>query len=258
MRVAVIGIGGVGMAHVIAATRVGFNVVALIEKDSNILGSSRQGWKNVWKNVVEEAVPQKGTIYSNSIGDIPRDVDIIIVATPPDTHVEIVDALIEANFRCRIIVEKPLSMGEVKEYPENVEVSCEWIYSSFMPTIQRFNSLGMSFTRQKKNWKYQITPLANYAPHLFSILMAKGVAGSVEIIEANKVDFSMYIGEALVYGSHHGDFGLTINGVSYSWEKDLFDKQLLSKNHPTWNSFVGFHNSIKDYIYVRNRRSLHS
>jgi len=271
MRIVVIGIGGVGMAHVCAAVRCGFEIVALVDTSSSILKQATSVWENKWLDTYETVPVQKDTHYLPNINyllkiESLRSEDlIIIIATPPHTHETIINFCLK-HFPSRILVEKPIAMVPTNLSDGRLLLSTEWIYhSKTFPTL--INTISMRYPKASTtNWGYALPAVLDFCPHLFSILLHNGYFFTkITPIKIRKDAFELVVEEEggkkinLSGGrlldeplDFEGHFGLFINGILFDWEEDLFDKQLLNIQKGSkgveWNLLQQLENQVKKYL----------
>jgi len=225
MRVGIIGVGGVGMAHVIASVRNGYEIAFIVDSNEKTLNRAEKVWENRWSNVYEYADVQFGVVYSDRV---PKNVsaDMIIIATPPATHEKILEEL--ADFKGRILLEKPVALSK-SFYSLNIEVCTEWIHHSRVHTKKVLNNLEMHYTTEPKPWKKGMPLALDFCPHLFSVMIFHGYEiEDMEIINSTETEFDIDVltsrGVVNLTGSRESDWGMGINGERYHWENDLFDK----------------------------------
>ena len=270
MRIVVIGIGGVGMAHICAAVRCGFEIIALVDTSSSILKQATGVWENRWLDTHETVPVQKGTHYLPNmngllkIGSL-RAEDLIIIATPPHTHEAIINFCLKYFPSC-ILVEKPIAMVSTNLSDDRLHLSTEWIYHSktFPSPI---NTISMRYPKASTtDWGYALPAVLDFCPHLFSIILHNGYFFTkitpikirkdvfelvVEEENGKKINLSggRLLDEPLDFENH---FGLFVNGVLFDWEEDLFDKQLLSIQKGSkgveWNLLQQLENQVKKYL----------
>ena len=270
MRIVVIGIGGVGMAHICAAVRCGFEIIALVDTSSSILKQATGVWENSWLDTHETVPVQKGTHYLPNmngllkIGSL-RAEDLIIIATPPHTHEAIINFCLKYFPSC-ILVEKPIAMVSTNLSDDRLHLSTEWIYHSktFPSPI---NTISMRYPKASTtDWGYALPAVLDFCPHLFSIILHNGYFFTkitpikirkdvfelvVEEENGKKINLSggRLLDEPLDFENH---FGLFVNGVLFDWEEDLFDKQLLSIQKGSkgveWNLLQQLENQVKKYL----------
>lgn len=261
MKVIVVGIGGVGMAHVCAAVRNGYSIVAVVDIDSGVLERSKSSWSNRWLDLSESVVPQEDVVYCRYLSDlIGIDIgqtDLIILCTPPDTHVTLAKYCLD-NFPARVLVEKPISIESSSLADDRLILSTEWIYHSkgFPSNI---DSLGMCYPKSSTtNWGYNLPAVLDFGPHLFSILVSEGynIAG-IEKRWLGKDGFHLiaFVDEGYVnlFGSRAGEnFGLFVNGELFDWEDNLFDKQLFAIESGAkgveWKRMLDLENLVKKFL----------
>ena len=270
MRIVVIGIGGVGMAHVCAAVRCGFEIVALVDTSSSILKQATNVWENHWLDTYETVPVQKDTHYLPHINGLLkigtlRSEDLIIIATPPHTHETIINFCLK-YFPSRILVEKPIAMVPTNLSDDRLRLSTEWIYhSNTFPNP--INSISMNYPKASTtDWGYALPAVLDFCPHLFSVLLHnKHILTKIVSTRIRKDTFELVIeeecgkkinlsggrllDEPLDFESH---FGLFVNGILFDWEEHLFDKQLLNIQKGLkgveWNLLQQLENRVKEYL----------
>ncbi|RJQ27290.1 hypothetical protein C4577_01610 [Candidatus Parcubacteria bacterium] len=244
MKFIVVGIGGVGMAHVCAIKRMGFEVLALVDLDEGILEKAKSKWINIWETFKEEVPVQKNCIYQTSLSGLPiTPNDIIIIATPPTTHFSLMKEALRTKAG-KILVEKPISTEMLCMSNPRLFVSAEWIYHSKLKSIDKISSLRMCYPKIPNGWDIPLE--LDFCPHFFSILISKGY--DLKYISKAKAEFgfryfcshragSTKLSKVTFSGSRFGENGLFVNGRKLNWEEDLFDKQLISLQQGKMVSF---------------------
>jgi hypothetical protein len=239
MRLAVVGVGGVGMAHVVAARRAGLDVVALVDRDEGILARARQDWSNQWLDVYERADPQPDTQYLYSAIDLPLAVDLTVIATPPDTHNTVLAACLWAT-KGRVLLEKPVSYPGVplplsKTEDVRVSVSGEWVHHTGVQTFHDpLVSLTMAFPEAHTTaWKTPLPMALDFMPHLLSIIRAK----HYWVDDIVRLDAETYLvhtsgGPIECHLRRTPPYGLWLNDTRLDWQDNLFDLQLLAGRGP--------------------------
>ena len=139
MRVAIVGIGGVGMAHAIACEKVGAQVVAVLDSNPETERFlTARTWVNAWGGHREAISPKSKPKFTTDIVEFKKiNADLLILATPTRTHVNLLCRL--GQDYDRILVEKPLaySLAELKKVPSATQlktfVSHEWLLDPAFP-----------------------------------------------------------------------------------------------------------------------------
>lgn len=249
MRVAVIGIAGVGMAHVCAARRLGMDIVALIDHDPVALAMAKVGWSNVWEGLREEVPTQPETLYLQSFPE-QCSANLVIIATPPDTHAAVLESVVTRT-RAQVLLEKPISR-ELAYFPreyDHVNVSAEWRHHSKLRG-EMPRKLAMAFPESHRTkWKHPLSAWLDFGPHLLSVLdrwaPIEGVLLSLDT--ATQDEFTAHAstirGTVELSGRRHRPYGLFVDGRMLMWENDLFDKQLRLGGW-AWDPAVTAHNLL--------------
>lgn len=264
-KISVIGIGGVGMAHVCAISRLGLKVDGLFDINPTILENAKSEWRNEWDWVLETEPAQQDVMYSTDYQDAAKlQSDLTIIATPPNSHKEITEYLLE-NTSSKILVEKPLSniIWNQPNIDTRLYVSSEWIYHSQLPnSIER--EIEMAFPSSKTTiWDCDNPAYLDFYPHLLSIIFKMGY--SVEKVEeiVKRQDFFLFeihlcrdFKKTTIYAkgirtkSHEIELGLFIDNVKFDWEMDLFDKQIdsiLKGTESLWTKILPLENLVKEF-----------
>ncbi len=148
LKVAIIGGLGVGMAHAIACSRLGYNVSAIV--DTNIGEAYKRYCKGEWENIWGPYHEKFENAYTPTImselenlflfGNEDKFYDLIIISTPTNTHISILSRLLAFPNRFgHIMCEKPLSHecegveGLIRQFGmdflnEKVSVGYKWLY----------------------------------------------------------------------------------------------------------------------------------
>lgn len=250
-KIVVIGVGGVGMAHVVGAVRSGYEIVSIVDKNKDILERCKKEWKNVWDKITEECTININCKYFTDVENLREKIDFnyCIIATPPNTHISIIKKLREFYFG-NILVEKPIS-NNIIEYNKdifyNVYVSSEWIYHSKIKNLNEINSLKMQFMKSSTTkWDNYLVAACDFIPHFISVILYKGY--KIKDIKFIKFQKDFFKGEIItdkniiiIQGDRDENGGFFINDKEFKWELNLFDNQL---------NFNGL--SIKDIIQSHN------
>lgn len=243
-RIAVVGVGGVGMAHVIAATRTGGEVTDIVDTNPPTLRRARDQWRNVWGDVVEEAEPQAGTRYWRSIqelqlagrGDV---ASLVILAVPPAFHEDVTEAALKAWPKSHIIAEKPLMFIHGSRFaPQShrLSMSAEWVHHSQAMRARSARSIGMCFPepqgdKRRRSWRL---PLAlEFMPHLLSLTAPFKDIVDMQVTHATQKAFRIEVetsaGAVTMWGDRISEPGIYFDEHRYPWENDLFDKQIAAR-----------------------------
>lgn len=225
MRVGIIGLGEVGMSHVIASQKNGHDIVYLVDIDDEILHQRSQKWESKWSDTYEWAEIQFGVIYANKI-PTKVEVDLIIIATPPKTHDLILDNLEE--FEGRILIELPAKLSD-NWHSLNLEVCSQWIHHSQINNKTVLNQLEMHYIVEPRQWNKKAHLALNFCPHLFSILIFHGYhLEDMEVIESSvdSFDIDVFTNRGIVnlIGSQDSNWGLGINGSRMKFENETVEK----------------------------------
>ena len=255
----VVGVGGVGMAHVCAIGRTGNRVKAIVDIDKNILERSQHKWENNWLDLVESTPVQSNCKYYLSVTDIDvltlKNDDVFIVATPPDTHLYITDWIL-LNTKCSLILEKPYMLPKTYRGNKRIIPSCEWVFHSKLNRYlqnHEIYSIGMRYpASHKTNWEQDT--LFDFCPHLFSILAITGdvvIKDKVNKVYGGQDKFAIVVETAnkpiLLWGDRRNTrCGLYINDELFEWENDLFDLQIqnFDKIKIHWPILLGLENQL--------------
>lgn len=268
MRIVVVGVGGVGMAHICAAGRLGLEVVGLIDANSSILRKSQSRWINQWGDITEEVEVQPNVTYSEDIRILSRldlkEDDLIILATPPHTHKALIRICLDFS-KAKILVEKPISDQIYSMWNQGrLIVSSEWVFHQGLQEVGIIKEVGMAYPcSHATDWGYKLHPLLDFGPHLFSILLSK----EYEIIFTVKgcilsnyfemgVDCIIDNARSRIefWGDRRDhDQGLFINKEKIDWQDNLFDLQLAyiqehGKGIVDWQEMLGWENQVKKFL----------
>ena len=173
-RVTIIGAGGVGKAHAIAALNLGWDIGLVIDIDPNVLiDYQKDTLVNVWGSFRETApLSDKRPFIGSTINAHDEwwqsltEQDIVIIATPNTTHDSIlkqVHGLVSEDVK--ILVEKPYQ--SVLLAP-NVFVSAEWLYHDLLNTKTPIEDIG--FCHNNYDPKIHTDLVSDLGFHLLSIL----------------------------------------------------------------------------------------
>lgn len=244
-RIVIVGLKGVGMAHLTAAGRLGYEVVALVDNDEHILEHAKQEWRNEWLDVDESTPVQPGTYYCTDVRQLVElRSDLLVLCTPPHTHVDILRKL-PVFCTEHVICEKPLLYPDTPS-PVNpctvpVTISAEWAYHTELYELEKregIQSMEMCYpTSRKTDWGYVLPDVFDFTPHFFSILEGFGRTvldmhslGSGEfVVHTDKGDC------IFKEGSRNEPYGFFVNNTVFHWQDDLFDLQLaIGHGAVTW------------------------
>jgi hypothetical protein len=252
-RVAVIGVGGVGMAHVVASERSGNKVVAIVDKNETILEKVKSEWTNSWDSV-NESVPVNSECqyFTDCLKLSSVNVDLCIIATPPETHYKIIHYL-KIFYSGKIIVEKPISL-EFALPTTNVFVSSEWIYHSKVDSLKDIRSMSMTFQKSSTTkWDKYLPAILDFIPHFISILTYKNYyIDSIEFSKTGRDSFTGTIttnkGTIEISGARDSNAGFLINNELFDWELELFDRQIQFGGLSLDNVFRSHNLLIQKYL----------
>ncbi len=221
------------MAHAIAANRVGARVVALIDTDEFILETAQKRWQNRWGGYMEGCDPHKGTIYDTEIRRLDNSPDLVILATPPKTHDNMLVAAATAWPDAHVIIEKPLFLQDrAMIYAHRASMSCEWLYHTQAAEAMEAGSLGMSFPHPIKKREWHLPLVHEFAPHLLAMLASFAEIDEIQVIHSVEDAFSLLVhtshGKRGVWGDRTSAPGIYFNEDRYGWEVNLFDKQIIA------------------------------
>ena len=252
MRVAIIGIKGIGMAHAIACELLNYDVVAVLDNDPNAEARLVGPWVNKW-GPYEESIenPLSQPMFTTDIkefGLIPA--DLLIIASPTRTHIPYL--LHFGNDFRKILVEKPLAYtkAEMDAVPQHIRdktfVGHEYLLHPFLNDYVVSRPLWLSHshsyvpTEEHKKECGVVWDLGTHA--LAHLLSAVPAAGRVryEVTWSNikptvatfglEVDMCIPAVVQVAYPTYINDglTGLFINENQLSYDKTLFTKQLLA------------------------------
>lgn len=234
--IAVVGLKGVGMAHVAAAGRLGYRVAALVDKDEAILEHCKTEWCNRWMDLVECADVQPDTLYLKDVQDLRGlDVDLLVVCSPPHTHVDILRDI--PRFAAKhVICEKPLCYPAMP--PETnpclvpVTISSEWAFHAALRELERnegIYSMEMRYpVSRNTDWGYELPDVFDFTPHFFSILEGFGR----RVLDMRQVQKGQFLvvtdkGDCTFWEGRRAEpFGFFVNNTVFHWQDNLFDLQL--------------------------------
>lgn len=233
--IGVIGIGGVGMAHICAAVRSNIQIKYLIDINDTILNNAiaSNTWVNRWGDIVEEVQKTDSVIYSKSLNIAKTiSVDLIILATPPHTHIDIITDLYP--YTQKLLCEKPCSISNYfNDIDNKIIMSTEWPYHKKIVNYNHISYLGMNFLPSKTTvWEYPFPASLDFLPHLFSILIHKKYKIQDITCKYHNNDGFLFNaktnkGDVILQGFRNSEkpLGLYINNDILNWQNDLFDIQ---------------------------------
>jgi hypothetical protein len=269
----VVGVGGVGMAHVCAAGRSGWTVRAIVEADPVTLARAKLAWKNAFDGMSETVPVQPGCRYAQKIqhlADEPSP-DLVVIATPPHTH-ERLALLAGCTWTdAAILVEKPfwLSRESVHEIGEaRVRTSGEYAFlTGLQNALKDADEILVTNTRPNRTteWGYQLTMAQDYLPHIGAILVRHlGCPPLEEIFWTERKSELFRFTGTLQFGDRR--FHITalrgeeypyqwrIGHWTFQWELELFDRQLGTPEHGLAWPGIKVVNALLDPRNVREPR----
>ncbi len=241
-KVIVVGVGGVGMAHVCAIVRTGGRVIAMIDKDRHILMQAAHGWVNQWDDKTEWVEKQAGCLYADNLLEpeiMALQPDIVAVCVPP--HALMPLAIQAANVfpNSLILVEKPVWEYKplIAEIGDRLYMSSEYIYYDALLLAVREAENLVIFSGDLTNrtrWGYRISIGQDYLPHLVGLLFVAYGGGKEYGWLSYKAGLDVAAG-VLRWGDkvfhvrmmRHEclPFEFIIDGKRFTWQDDLFDRQ---------------------------------
>lgn len=252
-KIVVVGVGGVGMAHVVASVRSGNEIISIVDINNKILEKSKKQWRNEWADVKEEVEVNKKCQYFNKIDDLKKvEFDLCIIATPPESHLSIIGE-IRNFYNGNILIEKPASNNKIWLKFKNVYVSSEWIYHSKLNTINNIESLSMQFIKSSTTkWDKYLISAMDFIPHFISVIISKGY--EIKNITFNTIDKDSFKGEIetdkniiKISGNRDSNKGFFVNDEEFEWELELFDRQIIN-NGIDINKIIPIHNILIERI----------
>jgi len=242
-RIAVVGVGGVGMAHVVAAGRLGYEVAVIVDRDPAVLARARQAWRNQFDEVDEFAPVQAGCRYFSNLRDQPNwpAVDVTILAVPPHTMERAAQQAAQIWREALILCEKPLWLSDElrASIGARLRLSGEYAYLRGLPDVMPCRAIGIESTRPTMTtfWGYRLFMLHDYGPHLGSILLRhlgpprragwESLTNKVDRF-AGRLRWDDRLIEVEATRSESVPYAWTFDGQPMHWELDLFDQQLAS------------------------------
>ena len=190
-RLTLIGAGGVGKAHAIAALNLGWEIGLVVDTDPNVLiDYKKDTLVNVWGSFRESASypNSKRPIVADNINQVNiwwetlNEQDVVIIATPNETHnslVRQIHSLVGSNVK--ILVEKPYQSDLVAP---NVFVSSEWLYHDLIGIKAPIEDLGFCHNNYDPNIHTDL--VSDLGFHLLSILynsIGDSLLGSLNYVE---------------------------------------------------------------------------
>jgi hypothetical protein len=246
-QVVVVGVAGVGMAHIIAAVRTGNQVVGIVDRKPDILRRVSVSWRNEFDGLVEEVETQSDVWYGPTIYDIPQElpVDMVIVCTPPHITTRLALAAAERFPEAIIVCEKPLLEASylVDKLGDRLRLSSPYVFIEQARDLLREKPFG-TITRfsgdftNRSHWGYQLSYAFDWLPHLAGMLYVNLGKPDHYGWLSFAAEHDTFSGKLLwedwtfkVTGFRHPSlpFELIVNGTPLGWQADLFDKQIDDK-----------------------------
>lgn len=283
-HIAVVGVGGVGMAHVCAAVRCDYRVDCLIDTDGQVLegidrlarlGDQRgQIWENRWPGYAEHVQAQATTALSTDLDllvNFEQTLDLVVIATPPHTHADLILQVLHRLPYVLILCEKPTSYPQTHfaAGPTDLVFSvAEWCYHRgieqhvvgqtdrgycFRDLVLRSAPPAPSWS-----WPYKMPLLMDLGPHLLALVehfMGTVVRVTpvhdprIEAVGGFLVLAHTTAGNVRLAGTRQPPYGLVVDGTIHAWQPDLFDHQLRATFD---GSAITFHRAAElDRMLVR-------
>lgn len=260
-EIIVMGVGGVGMAHVVAAARAGCRVVAIVDNNPSVLARARRQWENRWMELVESADRQPKTLYLTSLEGLdwtdPIDrADIAIIATPPHTHQSILYGTKIRQMARHVICEKPTSFPDNPLWKlggDGVSISSEWVWHDRNLSSGRtiYTSFRMAYPESKTtSWGYTLPKPLDFGQHCLALLASNGHSyEGMDAASDDCVNLRTDKGEVEMLFSRDAPYGFWVNGEKWDWQEDLFERQLIyGRGFLGWNEVVSFEKDIMEFL----------
>jgi hypothetical protein len=255
--VVVVGVGGVGMAHVVAAGQLGMGVLGIADASLEVLIRAQSSWCNRFDGLVEETPVQNGCHYALSVEDLRcAEPDLVIIAVPPTVSDSVVRATARKFPEARILCEKPmwLSEGTITTYASRLTISGEYMFLSGMSEfmdVAKHHGISILSTRptMTTDWGFRLNMLHDYGPHLLSLLWRKhsqlpipeGFEHVPKVCGWESLHHDTDFFHGIIRYDEHAytvtairsekvPYGWKTRGIDLHWEDDLFHKQLQSPN----------------------------
>ena len=175
-RLVIIGAGGVGKAHAIAALNLGWEISLVVDTNPKVLYEYKEldTLTNVWGDFRETAcypndarptvmtsIQEADSMWASCDSN-----DIIVIATPNDTHASILKYIhSRVSSDTKILVEKPYQSDL---NADNIFVSAEWLYHDLLNTKTPIEYIG--FCHNNYDPKIHTDLVSDLGFHLLSIL----------------------------------------------------------------------------------------
>lgn len=182
LRVGIIGAGGVGKAHAIAALKRQATLAVIVDTNRDVLDLyfDKPRITNTWGTFTEYAQltsDPKLFLTVESARAALVDCDLIVIATPNGHHQFALETCYDP--RIKYIVEKPYCCTVAYD---NVYMSSEWLYSSLVQELKRVSAVPtvIKFWHNNADTYHGLKPLVlDLFPHVLSIAHYLGVLEEV-------------------------------------------------------------------------------
>lgn len=253
----IIGVGGVGMAHVCALVREGWEIDQMIDTNDRLIASlqGESTWSNNWGIFSEKVDAQPKTIISEELSDKgDPNIDLLIIAVPYKSQPKVLDEwyLTYGFFPKKVFLEKPPSYDSyqllknkgVDVYVGSQYVTSEQVQLANAALLDEDEELSMIYFKcphvVDSDWKASFHPYENLMPHVVSVLAEIGFSvnsidhilnrqkKSVALVNVTHRGNEHRAVELIVEYGHEHVFLIITDSYEFKVEHhpDLFDNQL--------------------------------
>jgi threonine dehydrogenase-like Zn-dependent dehydrogenase len=245
-KVAIVGISGLGMAHACACGRVGYQVVAIVDRNREALDRARNRWVNRFDGLEEETPVQAGCVYAETFSWLLGDTnpDAVILATPPHVFEQLIWQVGSVWPNAVVCCEKPVWLSEqaMEFIGQRLRMSAPYVHlSGLKEALASAGNVTIHSTRptMTTRWGYRLTMLSDYMPHFGAMLwhhLGRVDRYGWERLEAG-VDWfkgDLRWGDRLFHiDARRGEdvpYAWFLDGQRLEWELELFDRQMVVGN----------------------------
>ncbi len=224
IKLLIVGIGGVGKEHIRAAVTLGLDNIVLMDTSKRVIAEFIKGRVdgyvlNKWGNVEEKIPLQDGFTLIDDFAAIDSPPTHVIIATPTETHEEVV-LKVKTNFpRAKILLEKPISENGDKVIVDYVGYNYDFKFREGANVLVLCNS-----KEQKDNGNIVFDLLS----HLIAVAVKNNRQVSRLVVEGDDSCAAFtYEGDVLVAMRRQNAHTVFFNGksVDVNYER-LFTEQI--------------------------------